>query len=305
MPHDGAQRPVDTKRGIRDSRALQMAHQKCLKKYGTGIAQTRGNGTAQTASGRAMVRGVCTLPEPPGASVHWRQQDIVGGGGCAQRGAQSPPPQMTPQPPPKCPPPPSTPQCTPEGMLSYCTWAQDAASTKTQKENWLVSGLKDHRYLSVTRMRHRGASGQATNTQSNGSQQYVMNHRQAGTIGPECTPPPMPTNDPGGGWGGALGPTSLCTKNGPTTLSQRYIPLFPTVVPLVWGGGGSLPLAEQTIKHRPRGRGGVVLKRGGGGLIAMEAGGGRTRRPPPGRSAGGGGPYRRWGGSRGSPQSAA
>ena len=56
---------------------------------------------------------------------------------------------------------------------------------KAQKENWLVSGLKDHRYLSVTRMRHRGASGQATNTQSNGSQRYVMNHRQAGTIGPE------------------------------------------------------------------------------------------------------------------------
>ena len=25
----------------------------------------------------------------------------------------------------------------PEGMLSYCTWAQDAASTKTQKENRL------------------------------------------------------------------------------------------------------------------------------------------------------------------------
>ena len=73
----------------------------------------------------------------------------------------------------------------PEGMLSYCTWAQDAASTKTQKENRLVSGLKDHRCLSVTRMRHRGASGQATNTQSNGSQRYVMNHRQAGTIGPE------------------------------------------------------------------------------------------------------------------------
>ena len=58
----------------------------------------------------------------------------------------------------------------PEGMLSYCTWAQEAISTKTQKENGLVSGLKDHRYLSVTRVRHRGASGQATNTQSNGSQ---------------------------------------------------------------------------------------------------------------------------------------
>ena len=74
---------------------------------------------------------------------------------------------------------------TPEGMLSYCTWAQDAASTKTQKENRLVGGLKDHGYLSVTRTRHRGASGQATNTQSNGSQRYVMNHRQAGTTGPE------------------------------------------------------------------------------------------------------------------------
>ena len=73
----------------------------------------------------------------------------------------------------------------PKGMLSYCTWAQDVASTKTQKENWLVSGLKDHRYLSVTRMRHRGASGQATNTQSNGSQRCVLNHRQPGTIGPE------------------------------------------------------------------------------------------------------------------------
>ena len=73
----------------------------------------------------------------------------------------------------------------PEGMLSYCTWAQDAASTKTQKENRLVSGLKDHRYLSVTRARHRGASGQATNTRSNGSQRYIQTHRQAGTIGPE------------------------------------------------------------------------------------------------------------------------
>uniref|UniRef100_A0A6T2K8Y5 Uncharacterized protein n=1 Tax=Eutreptiella gymnastica TaxID=73025 RepID=A0A6T2K8Y5_9EUGL len=33
----------------------------------------------------------------------------------------------------------------PEGMLSYCTWAQDAASTKAQIELWLVSGLKGHR----------------------------------------------------------------------------------------------------------------------------------------------------------------
>ena len=86
---------------------------------------------------------------------------------------------------------------SPEGMLSQCTWAQDAASTKTQKENRLVSGLTDHRYLSVTRARHRGASGQATNTRSNGSQRYVENHRQAGTIGPELlTPRPPPPSCP-------------------------------------------------------------------------------------------------------------
>ena len=29
----------------------------------------------------------------------------------------------------------------PEGTLGYCTGAQDAISTKAQKEIWLVSGL--------------------------------------------------------------------------------------------------------------------------------------------------------------------
>ena len=43
----------------------------------------------------------------------------------------------------------------PKGTLSYCTWAQDAANTKGQKENWLVNGLKHHRYLSVTRGTYR------------------------------------------------------------------------------------------------------------------------------------------------------
>ena len=33
----------------------------------------------------------------------------------------------------------------PGGMLSYCMWAQDVPSTKAQKENWLLSGLQDHR----------------------------------------------------------------------------------------------------------------------------------------------------------------
>ena len=42
------------------------------------------------------------------------------------------------------------PGAAPERMLSYCTWAQDAAGTKAQKEIWLISGLRDHWFLSVT-----------------------------------------------------------------------------------------------------------------------------------------------------------
>ena len=44
----------------------------------------------------------------------------------------------------------------PDGTLSYCTWEQDAASTEMQQENRLVSGLVDHRYRSVAKLRHRG-----------------------------------------------------------------------------------------------------------------------------------------------------
>ena len=53
----------------------------------------------------------------------------------------------------------------PEGMLSYCTWAQDAASTKAQKENWLVSCLKNHRYL-LSQEGHTDASELTTDMHS-------------------------------------------------------------------------------------------------------------------------------------------
>ena len=52
----------------------------------------------------------------------------------------------------------------PEGMLSCCTWAQDTASSETQKENWLISGLKDFWYLSCHKRGHIDASGLTTNT---------------------------------------------------------------------------------------------------------------------------------------------
>ena len=42
----------------------------------------------------------------------------------------------------------------PNEMLSYCTWAH-TASTKAQREMWLISGLKDHRHLSVKRETYR------------------------------------------------------------------------------------------------------------------------------------------------------
>ena len=66
----------------------------------------------------------------------------------------------------------------PKGMLSYCACAQEAASTKKQKEIWLVSGLKDHRYLSVTRMRHEDAGGLTTDRKETmNMQRYVKNQR--------------------------------------------------------------------------------------------------------------------------------
>ena len=64
---------------------------------------------------------------------------------------------------------------TPHGMLGYCTWVQDAASTKAQEEMWLVSGLKDHRHLSV-RTRHKDTGGPATN-------------KEQSAIGCKSTPP--------------------------------------------------------------------------------------------------------------------
>ena len=41
----------------------------------------------------------------------------------------------------------------------------------------------------------------------------------------------------GGGRGG-LGPKKFCTKNGPTRFSLFQITFFPTVVTLIWRGGG-------------------------------------------------------------------
>ena len=57
-------------------------------------------------------------------------------------------------------PPPSPPRRPPEGTLGHCTCAQ--GGRQAQNGNWLVSGLQDHRYRSVTRQRHEDARGQST-----------------------------------------------------------------------------------------------------------------------------------------------
>ena len=87
----------------------------------------------------------------------------------------------------------------------------DGHSAKAQKEIWLVSGPKDRRCVSVTRVRPGDASAQATNTQSNGSQRNAKDHREAATIRPvlptsdgvrilwgTATPPPL--HPPLNGW---------------------------------------------------------------------------------------------------------
>ena len=40
--------------------------------------------------------------------------------------------------------------------------------------------------------------------------------------------------------GGGLRPNTLCTKNGPTRCSRLQISFFPTLITLVWRGGGEV-----------------------------------------------------------------
>ena len=63
-------------------------------------------------------------------------------------------------------------QCQPQsqppgGSLCYCKCAQEAISTKSAGRKWLVSGLKDHRYLSVTKSatRRQPVGGTPTSVQ--------------------------------------------------------------------------------------------------------------------------------------------
>ena len=46
---------------------------------------------------------------------------------------------------------------------------------------------------------------------------------------------------PQGKGGGGLGPKILCTKNSPIRFSPLKVSFFPTMVILVWRGGGGAP----------------------------------------------------------------
>ena len=62
---------------------------------------------------------------------------------------------------------PHPPSSPPGRSLCYCTCAQEAISTKSAGRKWLVSGLKDHRYLSVTKSatRRQPVGGTPTSVQ--------------------------------------------------------------------------------------------------------------------------------------------
>ena len=64
----------------------------------------------------------------------------------------------------------------PGGSLCYCTCAQEAISTKSAGRKWLVSGLKDHRYLSVTKSatRRQPVGGTPTSKQGLCSGMHLM-----------------------------------------------------------------------------------------------------------------------------------
>ena len=66
--------------------------------------------------------------------------------------------------------------CPPGGSLCYCTCAQEAISTKSAGRKWLVSGLEDHRYLSVTKSatRREPVGGTPTSKQEPCSGMHLM-----------------------------------------------------------------------------------------------------------------------------------
>ena len=70
------------------------------------------------------------------------------------------------------------PECSiaPGGSLCYCTCAQEAISTKSAGRKWLVSGLEDHRYLSVTKgaTRREPVGGTPTSKQEPCSGMHLM-----------------------------------------------------------------------------------------------------------------------------------
>ena len=95
--------------------------------------------------------------------------------GCCRKAVQIAPP----------PPPPQRPKNIlggahvlppPGGSLCYCTCAQEAISTKSAGRKWLVSGLEDHRYLSVTKSatRREPVGGTPTSKQEPCSGMHLM-----------------------------------------------------------------------------------------------------------------------------------
>ena len=64
----------------------------------------------------------------------------------------------------------------PGGSLCYCTCAQEGISTKSAGRKWLVSGLEDHMYLSVTKSatRRQPVGGTPTSKQEPCSGMHLM-----------------------------------------------------------------------------------------------------------------------------------
>ena len=59
---------------------------------------------------------------------------------------------------------------------------------KAQKEMWLVSGLQDHRYLSVNKDAKMPVDGPLKKQSSVKTRRYVWNQRHAGLTGSICQP---------------------------------------------------------------------------------------------------------------------
>ena len=152
----------------------------------------------------------------------------------------------------------------PGGSLCYCTCAQEAISTKSAGRKWLVSGLEDHRYLSVTKSatRREPVGGTPTSKQEPCSGMHLMLSLSTDPWICHISSRVQVCTDSNGN---AESPSPLSAH---TTAQHPLWPAMELQYHRAGGGGGGLPPPPSTKKQKRRRT--PPLCGGGGALVMVQ-----------------------------------